>query len=72
MDVLLVKQAQEYHLTDEQTLTTVALPVRSTEVLATPTGGTADTVPSPNFLAAFPLQWRQICAGAHRLGYVLP
>ncbi len=64
MDVLLVKEAQEFHLTEEQTLTTVALPVRSTAVLATPPGGAADTAPLPDALAAFPLQWQQICAGA--------
>jgi hypothetical protein len=67
VDVLLVKEAQEFHLTEEQTLTTVALPVRSTEVLATPPGGAADTAPSPDALAAFPLQWQQICAGAPHL-----
>lgn len=64
VEVLLVKVAQEYHLTDQQTVTTMALPVISTEVLAVPAGGVANASPPAEFVSRFPQSYQQICAGA--------
>ena len=64
VEVLLVKVAQEYQLTDQQTATTVALPVVSTEVLAVPAGGAAVAAPPADFVSRFPQSYQQICAGA--------
>ncbi len=64
MEVLLVKVAQEYHLTDQQTMTTVALPVTSTEVMAVPAGGAVNATPPAEFVSRFPQSYQQLCAGA--------
>ena len=67
MEVLLVKVAQEYHLTDQQTVTTIALPVNSMEVLAMPDGGAVNATPSADFVSRFPQSYQQICSGAATL-----
>ena len=59
-----MKVAQEYHLTDQQTVTTVALPVNSTEVLAVPDGGAVIATPPADFVSHFPQSYQQICSGA--------
>lgn len=64
VEVLLVKVAQEYHLTDQQTVTTVALPVNTTEVLAVPAGGAVNATPPADFVSRFPQSYQQLCAGA--------
>ena len=59
-----MKVAQEYHLTDQQTVTTVALPVNSTEVLVVPAGGAVIATPPADFVSRFPQVYQQVCAGA--------